>query len=156
MNGWQDQYLRSDGLVGDDLNPVLAAQLGVNQTGVTRRHHVTRDGDYSLGTSQPFYLLSAPGGAGLPNSLLTRVFATVTLSTDSVTPMMFTVTLLDNNHQEIWGRTAEVRTSPVTVTTTTFAMTLPRSEIRLLLSWNPAPGYTLTVRDSGLYVIASG
>jgi len=37
MNGWQDQFVRPDGLVGDDLSPTLAGQLGVDQAGAARR-----------------------------------------------------------------------------------------------------------------------
>lgn len=37
MNGWQDAFIRTDGIVADDLNSSLAANLGLNQTGLVRR-----------------------------------------------------------------------------------------------------------------------
>src|SRR5690606_22645668 len=42
MNGWQDQFIRPNGLVADDLSPQLAANLGINQTGVVRRAYGER------------------------------------------------------------------------------------------------------------------
>ena len=66
MNGWQDQFIRPNGLVADDLNPQLAADLGLNVTGTTRRGVVT-DADERVETGSPvagstLTLATTPGG----------------------------------------------------------------------------------------------
>jgi len=67
MNGWQDQFVRPNGLVADDLSPTLAANLGLNQTGTARRGYsevlVEQTSpsvvlpDVTLGATAPIYLV---------------------------------------------------------------------------------------------------
>lgn len=61
MNGWQDQFVRPDGLVADDLSSALAGQLGVNQTGAARRGYAEVLSEHPSNLPDPVRLRLLPG-----------------------------------------------------------------------------------------------
>jgi hypothetical protein len=60
MNGWQDQFIRADGIVADDLSSSLAGNLGLSQTGIARRAYGERLAEQS-----------SPDGRNIVGSTLT-------------------------------------------------------------------------------------
>jgi len=147
MNGWQDQFIRPDGLVADDLSSVLAGQLGVNQTGIARRGYAEALAEQTstLPVNMPVVTFGAAASLYLVYYELDLRAAPATSAT---------VAVLDGGLNQLSAAATPVSSTYSTVRPGQFiVITTPPASNRLTLRVSVTAG-TYTVQNVKLWVIS--